>query len=256
MTAAIQSVDHADRDLPLEQERQLWARFMLDRNPADREALFDLHLPYATALASQLFRGRHYDDVEYLDYVQLACIGLLEAVDRFDATRGIVFRTFATTRIRGSVLNGVVRLSEGQEQAELRAQVRRERFESLNDTVDTRAKDVFHSLASLTMGLAIGFILEDTGMIDRESDMRQHDHDPAYHSLAWNQTKSRLADAVSRLPTRERKVIQYHYFHGLAFDRIGDILGLSKSRISQLHRIALAQLRTHARVTNDLYLIT
>jgi len=256
MTPAIQANDNPDAGSLREQERQLWLRFTLDRNLPDREALFDLHLPYATALASQLFRGRHDDDVEYRDYVQLACMGLLEAVDRFDATRGVAFRTFATPRIRGSVLDGIVRLSERQEQVELRARIRRERFDSLNEATDKHAKNVFHSLASMTMGLAIGFILDDTGMIDRASHSHQQHYDHAYHSLAWTQTKSRLTDAVSRLPSRERKVVQYHYFHGLTFDRIADVLNLSKGRVSQLHRTALAELRKHVRIADDLYLIT
>ena len=255
MMSDTHTIDDSGPDLQDEHEHRLWHRFLLDRSLIDREALFDLYLPYATALASRLYRGRHYDDVEYRDYVQLACIGLLEAIDRFEVGRNIEFRTFATPRIKGNVLDGIVRLSDGQEQVALRARIRRERLESLHEAADRRAKDVFHSLASLTMGLAIGFILDDTGMIDRAPDVGHH-HNHPYRTLAWSQVKARLAEAVAQLPDRERKVLQYHYFHGLTFERIGDILDLSKGRVSQLHRTALAQLRKHAQVANDLFLIT
>jgi len=256
MMSAAHSIDDTGPALHDGRERQLWHRFLPDRNLIDREALFDFYLPYATALAGGLYRGRHYDDVEYKDYVQLACVGLLEAIDRFEADRNIEFRTFATPRIKGNVLDGIVRLSDAQEQIALRARIRRERFESLHDAADRRAKDVFHSLASLTMGLAIGFILDDTGMIDHAAQTSRPLHDHAYHALAWTQTKARLANAVAQLPDRERKIVQYHYFHGLTFERIGDILDLSKGRVSQLHRTALAQLRKHAQVSDDPFLIT
>lgn len=236
-------------------EQQLWNAFLDDGCTVSRERLFDLHLPYATAMAGQLYRSRSHDDVEFRDYLQFACVGLLEAIDRFDVTRNTGFRTFSTRRIQGSVLDGVVRLSDGQEQVALRAKIRKERLESLNEPGSTRATDTFHALAGLTVGLAIGFILDETGMIDRASDTTRFHHDHAYQTLAWRQTKTRLNCAVAALSERERKIVQHHYFHGLTFDQIGDILDLTKGRVSQMHRAALAKLRSDIGAIGDLYLI-
>lgn len=238
-----------------EQERQLWQTLSLGQHAVARETLFDFYLPYTTALAGSLYRNRHHDDVDFKDYLQFACVGLLEAIDRFDPTRNVDFRSFATPRIKGNVLDGIVRLSDGQEQVALRARIRRERLESLNEIHGKRAHEVFQSLASLTVGLAIGFILDDTGMVDRVVHMNPFQQDHAYQSLAWSQTRSRMHAAVAGLPIRERKIVQHHYFHGLTFEQIGDILNLSKGRVSQLHRAALIQLRGHIRTTEDLYLI-
>ncbi|MGU7783209.1 sigma-70 family RNA polymerase sigma factor [Burkholderia sp. PU8-34] len=236
--------------------QQLWDTFLQDRSPVSRERLFDCYLPYATALAGQLYRNRRYGDVEFKDYVQFACIGLLESIDRFDVARGVEFETFSTRRITGSVLDGVVRLSDGQEQVALRTKIRRERLESLNEATGTQAIDIFHALASLTMGLAIGFILDETGMVDRSSGKTPVHSDHAYQALAWRQTKARLSDAIARLPDRERKIVQHHYFHGLTFDQIGRILDLTKGRVSQMHRAALAKLRGDIGAIGDLYLVT
>lgn len=238
-----------------EREQQLWLALVRDGHASTRETLFEVHLPYATALAGQLYRNRHHDDVEFKDYLQFACVGLLETIDRFDPARNIDFKTFATQRIKGNVLDGIVRLSDGQEQVALRAQIRRERLESLNDVSGKRTNEVFQSLASLTIGLAIGFILDDTGMVDRPAHASPFNQDHAYHSLAWSQTRDRVHSAVANLPERERKIVQHHYFHGLTFSQIGDILDLSKGRVSQLHRAALTALRGHIRTTEDLYLI-
>lgn len=238
-----------------EQEDQLWRALTLSRHVAARETLFDFYLPYATALAGSLFRNRHHDDVDFKDYLQFACVGLLEAIDRFNPARNVDFRSFATPRIKGSVLDGIVRLSDGQEQIALRARIRRERLASLNEINGRRAHEVFQSLASLTVGLAIGFILDDTGMVDPAAHANPFHQDHAYQSLAWSQTRSRTHAAVAGLPVRERKIVQHHYFHGLTFEQIGDILNLSKGRVSQLHRAALIQLRGQIRTTEDLYLI-
>ncbi|WP_322026127.1 sigma-70 family RNA polymerase sigma factor [Burkholderia sp. BCC1977] len=237
-------------------EQRLWHAVLHDRCATSRERLFDLHLPYATALAGQLYRSRRHDDVEFRDYLQFACIGLLEAIDRFDVARSTGFRTFATRRIQGNVLDGVVRLSDGQEQVALRAKIRKERLESLNEPGGTRTMDAFQALAGLTMGLAIGFVLDETGMIDRSSSVAPGNHDHAYRTLAWRQTKTRLNDAIADLPDRERKIVQHHYFHGLTFDQIGDILDLTKGRVSQMHRAALAKLRNNVGTIENLYLKT
>ena len=82
----------------------------------------------------------------------------------------------------------------------------------------------------------------DTGMVD-DGQPRLTAYDHAYHTIAWQQTKARLHGAVRQLPGPSQKVIQYHYLHGLAFDQIADILGVSKGRVSQLHRSALLALR-------------
>ncbi|WP_322081155.1 sigma-70 family RNA polymerase sigma factor [Burkholderia sp. BCC1972] len=235
-------------------EHDLWVAFERSRAPDAREALFDFYLSYAAALAGKLYRGRHRDDVEYQDYMQFSCVGLLESIDRFDRTRGVAFTTFATQRIKGSVLDGVVRLTDGQEQTALRASIRRERLESLKDASSDEPRDVFRVLASVTVGLAISFMLDDTGMIGADPSAAQPFQDHPYRTLAQQQTRSRLYDAVDLLPAREQKIIRYHYFHRLSFEHIADILNLSKGRISQLHRAALDELRRQIG-TDDFYLL-
>ncbi|WP_244127349.1 sigma-70 family RNA polymerase sigma factor [Burkholderia gladioli] len=248
----------ADAAPPLdEREATLWRAFEDGRRPGARAAIFEHYLPYATSLAARLYRGRHRDDVDYPDYLQFACIGLLESIDRFESERGNAFTTFATQRIKGCVLDGVVRLTDGQEQTALRARVRRERLESLNEADDEGPRDVFRMLAGVTVGLAISFMLDDTGMVEADASGAAPPAflDMPYRSVAQQQTRTRLQEAVARLPEREQKIIRYHYFHRLNFEHIADILDLSKARISQLHRAALATLRSEIGSGDDFYLL-
>ncbi|RZF29072.1 sigma-70 family RNA polymerase sigma factor [Paraburkholderia sp. UYCP14C] len=224
-------------------EEGLWAALRDEGGPQAREAVFAHFLPYARALAAQLYAGRHHDDVEFKDFLQLACVGLLEAIDRFKSERGVSFRTFCTPRLRGNVLTGVQRLSDAQEQIALRKRIQRERIASLAASAGTgKQSDTFQALATLAAGLAIGFMLDDTGIVE-ESAPQAAPSATAYQTIAWRQTTEKLHTAVARLPAREQKIIRYHYFHGLGLEQIADIFGVTKGRISQLHRGALLDLR-------------
>ncbi|WP_232515257.1 sigma-70 family RNA polymerase sigma factor [Burkholderia ambifaria] len=243
-------------------ESELWRRWAAERNACNREAVFAHYLPYARAIAARLYAGRHRDDVEFRDFVQLASIGLLESIDRFDPARGVAFETFCTTRVRGAILTGVEKLTDGQKQISFSRRVRRERVASLQADIDRPARqgrDALQAIGTLAAGLAIGFMLDGTGLVAQTTD-GMPPGDPAlpgaaYQGIAWRQTKTRLADAVRHLPERTRKIIQYHYFHGLAFEQIADILGVSKGRISQLHRAALAELRERLGAVEHMHLI-
>jgi RNA polymerase sigma factor for flagellar operon FliA len=225
-------------------EGNLWATLRTQPTVVAREAVFAHYLPYARAIAAQLFAGRHRDDVEFKDFLQLACIGLLESIDRFDPDRGFLFQTFCTARLKGCVLAGITRLSDGQEQVLLQRRMRRERTASLESEpdADRGSQDTFQKLATLAVGLALGFLLDDTGIVE-DCVTKPAPYGNAYQTVAWRQTRERLHAAVGRLAERDQKIIRYHYFHGLAFEQIADILGLTKGRISQLHRAALLALR-------------
>ncbi|WP_244206663.1 sigma-70 family RNA polymerase sigma factor [Caballeronia pedi] len=223
----------------------LWKTFVSTRATAAREALFLHYLPYARALAAQLFAQRHRDDVEFNDFRQLALIGLLEAVDRYDPEHRAAFETFCTPRVKGAVLDGVQKLTDGQEQISFIRRMQRERLNSLKAgqlPEDADKHQTLHAVANLAAGLAIGYMLDETSMLAPSENAPSPEPSP-WQRIAWRQTKERLLAAVSSMPERHRKIIQYHYFNGLPFDQIASILELSKARISQMHRDALTQLR-------------
>ncbi|WP_454733435.1 MULTISPECIES: sigma-70 family RNA polymerase sigma factor [Cupriavidus] len=211
---------------------------------AAREALLQHYLPYARALSMQLYRNRFGNDAEFRDYCQFAIVGLLESIDRFDPARGASFKTFSTPRIRGAMLNGIETVSDRHEQAMLGARLRSERLASLTDgrAVRSRLPQAFATICEVAVAAAIGFMLEDTGMYDAQ-DVAQDTSCHGYRKVAWRQARASMQAAVRSLGERERKVITYHYFHGLVFDQIADIMGVTKGRISQLHRSALLSLR-------------
>lgn len=225
-----------------DEEAALWAAHRAG-SAAARDRLFEYHLPYARALARREYRGRRGADIDPDDLFQLACAGLLEAMDRFDPALGVPFRGFATRRIKGSMIDGIAKMNEVREQLSHRGRVKRERLRSLaaEDAGTLDSGEAMEALVDMAVGLALGFMLEGTGLYhDQEEPSTQV---TAYDSLAWKEIVDRLVAELARLPERDRQILRLHYMEDVNFDQIAALLGLSKGRISQLHKAALMLLR-------------
>ncbi len=223
-------------------EATLWAA-LREGAPTARERLFELHLPYARALSRREYRSRRGADIDPEDLFQLACVGLMEAMDRFDPALGVPFRGFAMRRIRGSMIDGIARMNEVREQLSHRGRVKRERLRSLaaGDAGKLDSAEAMEALVDMAVGLALGFMLEGTGLYHDEEEPSTPA--TAYDSMAWKEMVDRLVAELARLPERDRRIIRLHYMEDVNFDQIAVLLGLSKGRISQLHKAALMLLR-------------
>lgn len=224
-------------------EASLWRRFRFEDDARCRETLFNRYFALARTLSGRLFRQRAAQAVDRGDFDQFACEGLLHAIDRYDPLRGVPFSAFARRRIIGNVADGMARLSEIGAQSSHRHRIEQERLRSIarNDPED----DALAMLSELAVGIALGLMLEGTGLVgnDRSPDPRPS----AYDSIAWRETQAMLVREVGRLPETEGAVIRQHYDHGLPFAQVARLLGVSRSRVSQLHRSALDRLRKRLR---------
>lgn len=217
-----------------------WRSLRSSADSGAREAIFQHYLPYAKSMASRIYATHYRDGMDCNDFVQLACVGLLESIDRFDPDRSASFKTYCTARIRGAILNGIEKFADAHEQISFSRRIRKERLESLANT--NPANSQFGSLASLAAGLAIGLMLDGTGMYAPAQDP----HSPygnGYENAVWHQSCLMLRRAVSTLPENASKVIRYHYFDLLSFEQIAALLGLSRGRVSQIHRAGLEELK-------------
>jgi RNA polymerase sigma factor for flagellar operon FliA len=237
---------------PEPEEPALWARLRSDGSALARERLFSLHFPFARQLAKRHFLDRTGGDIEFPDLCQLASAGLLEAIDRFDPAAGVPFRGYAARRITGSILDGVAKMSELREQISHRNRMRHERARSLGAP---RAETLpplgaMQALTDLAVGLALGFMLEESGF----SAPGDQSIASGYDSLAWKETVSLVTAEIAQLAERDQTIIRQHYFNGLTFDQIGALLGVSRGRVSQLHRAAIENLRRRLPQKSDFHL--
>lgn len=227
------------------EEAALWIAMPGDATGGARERLIAMHLPYARIIAARLYAHRRHDEVEFEEYLQLATLGMIESVDRYDPAHGAAFRTFASARIRGSVLNGLETATERHQQVAFRRRMGRERLDSLEEELaagDTAR--LFESLARIAVGLALGYLLDGSGMY-RESDAAVTEN--AYGAVELRQLQQRVRALIDTLPERERRIVRYHYFQHMPFETIARVLGVTKGRVSQLHRRAMDMLRDEAR---------
>jgi RNA polymerase sigma factor for flagellar operon FliA len=227
-------------------EASLWRRFRATGQGKLRDSLFDRYSRFAASLARRHGRRVNADRDVRDDLEQCAYRGLLEAIDRYDPLKGVPFMAFASSRIAGSIVDGMGRLSEWGAQFRFRRRLERERMASLvaRDD-DAKASSAIEQLAELVTELAFGLMLaaEERAAPNAISG----GPDNGFDSLAWRETQVVLHRRVTELPEPERSVVRQHYQQDLPFAEIADMLGLSRGRISQLHKSALGKLRKSMR---------
>ncbi|WP_279237487.1 sigma-70 family RNA polymerase sigma factor [Dyella sedimenti] len=218
------------------EESALWDLWRNQRDAAAREKLIARYSAWARQVARGVYRRIYALGDAWEDCAQNALIGLIEAIDRFDPTRGIDFEPYARHRVRGAVFNGLRQLRENLAQGAVRneAQVARERIESLQEERDG---DPVEAFVATTIGLGLGFLLDVQSLPDpsAQSDV--------YSTAERAQAEADLSRSVEALPDRERLVLTLHYYHHVPFVHIAEQLGVTKGRVSQLHKRALDRLR-------------
>jgi RNA polymerase sigma factor for flagellar operon FliA len=228
------AIPYAAEEPSSEAAVELWARWRVANDLRAREALFAHYAAWARKLARAVFmrvRGRSDD---WPDYVQNASIGLIEAMEGYDPARGVPFEAYARQRVRGAVFNGLRALLVTKA-SHLPAHLP-DRIDSLLDDADG---DPIERLARLVTSLGLSHALSMP--VEPEYAAVPTPYDEAVKQ----QLGQRVRGHLSRLPERERLVLQMHYFQHMAFVDIAGVLTLTKGRISQLHRQGLGRLRSH-----------
>jgi RNA polymerase sigma factor for flagellar operon FliA len=229
----------------------LWQTFKQDHDPEAREQLVRLYLPLVKMIVGRLLIGLPAH-VDRDDLTSAGIMGLLDAVDRFDHHRGIKFETYATTRVRGSVLDFL----RAQDWVPVSARQKAKKVESVMATLEQKlqrppcdeeiAETLQISLADYRQllnevnGYALISLDEINGgtwVIDEDSQTS-----PSVY-LENVEIKNLLGGAIDRLPEKERLVVALYYYEGLTLKEIGLTMELTEGRISQLHTKAILRLR-------------
>ncbi len=196
-------------------------------------------------------------NVEIDDLIQVGMIGLADALSRFDAAQGVQFETFATQRIRGAMLDelrGNDYLSRGTRKQQRSIEVAVQKLEQKLGRAPTESE------IAKSMGMKIGEYQrllqdgrgyqmlsyedftgdEDDSFLDRYAV--DHKADPLA-VLEDQGLREALVAAIENLPEREKKVMGLYYEQDLTLKQIGEVLGVTESRVSQIHTQAIARLR-------------
>jgi len=200
-------------------------------------------------------------NVELDDLIQVGMIGLNDALGRFDANQGVQFETFATQRIRGAMLDelrGGDWMSRGdrRHQRSIEAAVHKleqklQRAPSESEIADEMGMLLadYQELLGKVRGTQL-FYLEDLSGDDGDDYLDRHVADEAANPLAMLQDqrmREALVEAIGRLPEREQHVMSMYYEHDMNLKEIAAVLGVTESRICQLHSQSIARLRSKLR---------
>jgi RNA polymerase sigma factor for flagellar operon FliA len=238
----------AARDAQAAGEALLWERWRAERDPEARAALLEMHLPYARQVAATYFGRRYHDEIEFDDYLQLARVGLIEAMERYDPSLGVQFSTFAARRMHGSIVDGLECSTEKQQQIAARQRLEAQRRESIRETSEDSSatpaarthEQVLQYVAQAGLAFALSWLLDGTGLMDPQE---RAENLPFYRSIELRELRERILELVHALPAPQRRVIHGHYLQELPFEEIATRMALSRGRISQIHKAALLNLR-------------
>jgi RNA polymerase sigma factor for flagellar operon FliA len=239
---------------------RLWSDYK--STPQDRHLRDQLIVHYAPLVkyvAGRVASGLP-QSVDQADLVSYGIIGLIDAIEKFDLGRGFKFETYAIARIRGAMLDELRAIDWVPRSVRAKARQIEQAFASLEAKLHRAPTDV--ELAEQldcteaelqTMLGQISFtglvaLDELMGGSDRGEGMTLGDTitDGAPGPLAAyevTEVKERLADAIRSLPEREKIVVGLYYYEGLTLAEIGNVLGVTESRVCQLHTKAVLHLR-------------
>jgi RNA polymerase sigma factor for flagellar operon FliA len=242
--------------------RELWRRYKSDDDKRARERLVLAYSPLVKYVAGRTAAGLP-PHVEEADLISYGLVGLISAIERFDLSREIKFETYAITRIKGAIIDElrsmdwVPRSVRARAREIERANAKLEHRLQRAPTDQEMASELgiglseFHDSLLAISHSSMAALDELWSVSDSSGDqvsLMDTIEDPGAPDpakvLDVGDLKDRIAESIARLPEREKLVIALYYYENLTLREIGEVLGVTESRISQLHTKAVLRLRS------------
>jgi RNA polymerase sigma factor for flagellar operon FliA len=234
---------------------------LVPKDPAYRDQLITEYLPYVKRIVQRL--AVHLPStVDIDDLMNVGVIGLIQAVDRYDPRRDNKFMTYAIFRIKGAVLSELRardflsrsnrRKIRELESAYLRLEQKLGREADDQEIAQELGVDLEQVYRTKQMS-SISFIsLEELGVSSRDEKEKLlsylvNNEDDALSMTKLKELKEAMVQAIKQLPEKERLVISLYYLDELTMKETGKVLGITESRVSQIHSQAILHLRTKLR---------
>ena len=240
---------------------RLWASYKAQGGRETRDALILHYSPLVKYVAGRVAVGLP-QNVEQADLVSYGIFGLIDAIEKFDPDRGFKFETYAIARVKGAILDELRSIdwvprsvrakarSLEKASAKLESELHRTPTDDelanelgmSDDQLQTTLSQIsFIGLVALDEMLSVGgergesLSLGDTVADQAEGPVAAYEVE---------EMRQLLADAINRMPEREKIVLTLYYYEGLTLAKIGHVLGMTESRVCQIHTKAVLQLRS------------
>lgn len=239
----------------LEREK-LWETYQKNPTPELREKLITEYAPLVKVVAGRLSMYLGYN-VEYEDLVSYGIFGLIDAIDKFDMGKDVKFETYASLRIRGSILDQIRKM----DWIPRTIRQKQKKIEEAVKAIETRT-----GRNALDEEIAVELGIEGAELLEWQSQLKvtnvvslnefvEQGGEPVMDArnnsqfaqpedtIQEEELKKVLAETMQLLTEKERRVILLYYYEDLTLKEISNILEVSESRVSQLHTKALLKMR-------------
>lgn len=256
-----------------EDDSELWARYKKRKDYRVKEILIKKYMYLVRYVVSriEMCLPTYKPNSESDDLVSCGIIGLMDAIEKFDPDRGIKFKTYAISRVRGAILDELRSLDWVPRSVRQKARQFETTCSELENVLKRQATDS-------EMANAMGINIDDfhdlvtkvnhTAIVSLDKFWTVKDDDQAVQILdlvedfkipnpeeesETQEKKEVLQQAIERLPEREKRVVSMYYFEELTLKQIGDLMDVSESRVSQMHTKAILRLKGKlSKVRDDL----
>ncbi len=215
---------------------------------ADEDALIRENLPLVRKIAGSLHRQLP-PNMEYDDLLQAGTVGLLEALRGFDPDRGVAFNTYANVRIHGAMLDEIRRSVWAPRSVFQKAR-------RIDAVIRSLQNESGHKARPKEVARRLGMSVDQFDELAREARFREFCQIDNVPESGWESGERTppevveeerftddLVQAIDRLPERERKILNMYYEQDMKLHEIGDAIGLTESRVCQLHKQAVIHIR-------------
>lgn len=241
-------------------EDKLWKSYIKTQDVSIRDYFVVKYAPLVKFVAGKVVTGMP-NNIEFDDLVSYGVFGLIDAISKFDPTRGIKFKTYATTRIRGAIFDELRSIDwiprSIRSKAKQIEMIISELENKLGRTVEDEeiasemgmSVDEFQSLLNKLSGTSMLSLNDIWHMGDDSDELSILETLEAPSDLKPDvviekeEIKELIKQSIAKLPDKEKKVIILYYIEDLTLKEIGEILEVTESRVSQLHTKAIMRLR-------------
>lgn len=239
------------------QRGKLWSDYSRTKLPELREQLILEYAPLVKLVAGRLSMYLGYN-VEYEDLCSYGIFGLIDAIDKFDTMKDVKFETYASLRIRGSILDQIRKM----DWIPRTIRQKQKKIDQVMHDIETRlgrpATDEeiskalgitdeeyveWQSQMKITGVVSLNEFMESGAEVPTEQST-QYKFDAPEEALEKAELNEKLKEALSLLTEKEQMVISLYYYEELTLKEIANVLEVSESRVSQLHTRALQKMKT------------
>lgn len=238
--------------------KRLWVDYARTKSPEIREKIILEYAPLVKVVAGRL--GMYLgNNVEFDDLVGYGIFGLIDAIDKFDSMKEVKFETYASLRIRGSILDQIRKMdwiprTIRQKQKQIEAVMRQVEQETGRQATDEEIAlglgisdeeyTEWQSQMKITGVVSLNEYIEQGSDISNDRVRVSSHFEQPERVMEKHELKEMLMEALELLTEKEKKVILLYYYEELTLKEISNILEVSESRVSQLHTKALSKMKT------------